>query len=61
MMDLVVGLGVALVFEGLLWALAPDTARRMAADLSELPNGRLQPVAWAIVGFGCFLVWLGRG
>ena len=61
MMDRVVGLGVALVLEGLLWALAPDTARRMAADLAALPNGRLVPVAWSLVAVGCFLVWLIRG
>ena len=61
MNDLLVGLGVALVFEGLLWALVPDAARRMAADLAAIPNNRLTPVAWGIVAAGCLLVWMVRG
>jgi uncharacterized protein YjeT (DUF2065 family) len=61
MLDLVAGLGIALVLEGLLWALAPDTARRMVLELSGLDPERLRPVAWGAVAAGCFLVWLVRG
>lgn len=61
MSDLVVGLGVALVLEGLLWALAPDAARRMAAEMARLPTGRVQLAALFAVALGVFLVWLARG
>ncbi len=49
MLDLVAGLGIALVLEGLLWALAPDTARRMLVDLANLEPERLRPLAWGAV------------
>jgi uncharacterized protein len=61
MTDLIAGLGVALVLEGLLWALAPDAARRMIDELSNLADGQLIRVAWGVVAFGCLLVWLTRG
>ncbi len=61
MIDLVAGLGIAIVLEGLLWALAPDFARRMVREMGELPAGQLQAAAWGMVGFGLVLVWLTRG
>ncbi len=61
MTDLIAGLGIALVLEGLLWALAPGLAQRMIADLSRLAEGQLRAVAWGVVGAGCLLVWLTRG
>ncbi|PPC85330.1 MAG: hypothetical protein CTY31_09835 [Hyphomicrobium sp.] len=61
MSDLLAGLGVALVLEGMLWALAPDMARRMLAEMASLANTRLQPVALGVVAFGVFIVWLARG
>lgn len=61
MSDLLAGLGVALVFEGLLWALAPNAARRMAAQISSVPAGQLQVAALAAVAVGVGLVWLARG
>ena len=33
--DLLAGLGIALVLEGLLWALAPDAARRMIVEIAS--------------------------
>ena len=61
MNDLVAGLGIALVLEGLLWALAPDAARRMIAEMSSLAESQLRSFAWIIVVAGCVLVWLTRG
>jgi uncharacterized protein YjeT (DUF2065 family) len=61
MNDLIAGLGIALVLEGALWALAPNAARRMIADLENVPAGRLQAVALAVAAAGVFLVWLARG
>jgi uncharacterized protein YjeT (DUF2065 family) len=61
MNDLLAGLGVALVIEGLFWALAPDAARRMLAQLAGVANSRLQPAALVAVAAGVGLVWLARG
>ena len=61
MNDLVAGLGIALVFEGLLWALRPDLGRRMVREMASLEDGRLRGFAWLVVAVGCLLVWLVRG
>jgi len=61
MTDLIAGLGIALVLEGLLWALLPDTARRMIYDMANLPEQQLRIVAWTVVAGGCLLVWFARG
>jgi len=61
MSALVAGLGVALVLEGLLWALAPDLARRIVAQIAGLANSRIQMAAVVAVAFGVLLVWLVRG
>lgn len=61
MIDLVAGIGIALVIEGLFWALAPDAGKRMVAQMSSLADGQLRAVAWVVVATGCFLVWLARG
>jgi uncharacterized protein len=61
MNDLVTGLGIALVIEGLLWALAPETGKRMAAEMANLDDSQLRAVAWLVVAAGCVLVWLVRG
>ena len=61
MADLAAGLGIALVLEGLLWALAPELARRMVRDMAELDPARLRPVAWGVVAAGGLVGGLVRG
>lgn len=61
MTDLIAGLGIAIVLEGMLWALAPDFARRMVREISQLEGRQLQAAAWGMVAIGLFLVWLTRG
>ena len=61
MNDILAGFGVAIVFEGLLWALAPNFGRRMAHDLAGLPERQLAVCAWGMIAAGFFLVWLARG
>lgn len=61
MNDLLAGLGIALVLEGLLWGLAPGTARRLIAELATMGAGQLRSVAWIVVAIGCVIVWLARG
>lgn len=61
MTDLLAGLGIAIVLEGMLWALAPDFARRMVREMAALEGRQLQGGAWGMVAIGLFLVWLTRG
>jgi uncharacterized protein len=58
MSDLLTALGLVLVIEGLLYALAPHVARRMMNAAQEMSDDqlRLGGVVAAIVGVG--VVWL---
>ena len=57
MNDLLAGLAIALVLEGLLWALAPDAARRMVRDIASLPGQQIAGVAWVMVAAGVVMFW----
>lgn len=61
MHDLLVALGLVLVIEGLIWAVAPDTGRRLLEIASQMPNRSLQIAGWSAVGLGMAIVWLLRG
>jgi hypothetical protein len=61
MSDLVLGLGLVLVIEGLLWALAPHMAESFIEAIRELPLGRRRQIGWGCIAAGAFLVWLVRG
>ena len=61
MNDLIAGLGIAMVIEGLLWALVPDATRRTVREVAGLDDRRLKPIAWGAVAAGLFLVWAVRG
>lgn len=51
-------LGVALVLEGLIWALAPAGMRRAMRLLLRETDPALRAVGLAAVAAGLFLVWL---
>ena len=61
MHDLLVALGLVLVIEGLIWAVAPDTGRRLMELASQTPNSSLQVAGWSAVALGVAIVWLLRG
>jgi uncharacterized protein len=61
MSDLIVGFGLVLVIEGLLWALAPQLAIRFLEAASAAPESTLRIAGWTAVGVGAGLVWLIRG
>ncbi len=61
MSDLIVGFGLVLVMEGLLWALAPGMARRLLEIASETTPATLRNSGWIAVAAGLALVWLVRG
>ena len=59
--DLIIGLGIAFLIEGALYALWPQGMRRMMAMvLDQPPNAlRIGGLSLAVIGLG--LVWMVRG
>ncbi|MEA1675659.1 DUF2065 domain-containing protein [Nitrospirillum sp. BR 11163] len=60
MNDLLTGAAVALVLEGVCYALMPGTMRRLAARMAETPADRLRWAGLAGACIGVGLVWLAR-
>jgi uncharacterized protein YjeT (DUF2065 family) len=61
MTDLLVGAGLVLVFEGLLWAAAPQLGLRMLVVAAQLPESVLRTAGAAAMTMGVIVVWLVRG
>ncbi len=61
MSDFVVGIGLVLVIEGLLFAAFPSFAKRLAASALESPEGILRISGVATAVLGTVIVWLVRG
>lgn len=59
--DLVVALGLVLVIEGLVLALAPGMPKRMVAVLAAAPESRLRLGGLLAIALGVGVVWLMRG
>lgn len=59
--DLTVALGLVLVIEGLLWALAPQVGLHLLAAAVERPQKTLRTFGWVAVATGIALVWFIRG
>ncbi|WP_088348037.1 MULTISPECIES: DUF2065 domain-containing protein [Rhodomicrobium] len=60
MNDFLVGLGLVLVIEGLLWALAPGLAFRLLEIAATTPEQRLRTGGAIAVAAGVLLIWLVR-
>ena len=56
-----IGFGVALVMEGIAYALFPDAMRRVMARVLVMPEGSLRMAGLASVVLGVGIVWLFRG
>jgi hypothetical protein len=61
MSNLLVALGLVLVIEGTLWALAPGLGRKLLQAAAETPESNLRLVGAAAVALGVFVIWLVRG
>ena len=61
MSDLVVGLGLVLVVEGLIWALAPSLGTRMLEAAAAMPHHALRIAGTFAVAAGVVIVWMVRG
>lgn len=53
-------LGLVLVVEGLVWALAPRLIEEMLAALAALPEGARRTLGLAALAIGVLLVWWAR-
>ena len=58
MQDLVVGLGLVLVIEGLLYALFPGGIRQMAKMAEQVPDQTLRVGGVVALALGVLVVWL---
>lgn len=61
MSDLLVGVGLVFVIEGLLWALVPAFGLRMLEAASQMPESSLRLGGAVAVAIGVVIVWLVRG
>lgn len=61
MNDILVGLGLLLVAEGLIWALSPRSAVRLLEVAARTPEQVLRTAGTVTVAAGCGIVWLVRG
>ena len=61
MSDLLVGFGLVMVIEGLLWAASPELALKLLAVAAQTPERALRMAGTAAIGAGLLLVWLVRG
>ena len=61
MSDLLVAVGLVLVFEGLLWAAAPQVALKLLTTAAQTPEQTLRAGGAAAVVAGLVIVWLIRG
>lgn len=61
MSELLVAVGLFLVIEGLVYALAPSFVRRMAEALPQISDQQMRVFGLAAVCFGVFVVWIVKG
>lgn len=61
MTDFVVAVGLVLVIEGLLWALAPRLGLKLLAAATQTPEQSLRVGGAVAIAVGVALVWLVRG
>lgn len=61
MSDFVAALGLVLVIEGILYALAPNWMRRLAKEAMRTPDESLRVGGLVAVGLGVAVVWAVRG
>jgi uncharacterized protein len=61
MSDLAVALGLVLVIEGSLWALAPRSGRRLLEATAGVPETSLRLAGTLAVAVGVLVIWVVRG
>jgi uncharacterized protein YjeT (DUF2065 family) len=61
MSDLIVAIGMVLVIEGLIWALAPRAAVKVLQAAADMPEQTLRIIGACVVAAGVVIVWFVRG
>jgi uncharacterized protein YjeT (DUF2065 family) len=61
MSDLTVALGLVLVIEGALWALAPGIGRKMLEATAGMPEQTVRLAGAVAVAAGVLVIWVVRG
>jgi uncharacterized protein YjeT (DUF2065 family) len=61
MYDLLVGIGLVLVIEGLLWAMAPRLGVDMLEAAARTPQSTLRLYGCIAIAAGAAIVWVVRG
>jgi uncharacterized protein YjeT (DUF2065 family) len=61
MSNFLVALGLVLVIEGTLWALAPGLGRRLLEAAAETPESTLRLFGASAVALGVLVIWLVHG
>jgi uncharacterized protein len=61
MSTLVVALGLVLVIEGALWALAPGLGRKFLETTAGMPESTLRMAGAVAAVSGVLLIWIVRG
>lgn len=61
MTDLIVGIAIALVIEGLIYAAFPNQVKAMLAEFLNTPSSTLRAGGLFVLALGVFIVWLVRG
>ena len=60
MSELVTAIGLVLVIEGLLYAVAPGRLKTMAEFASRMPDDMLRNAGIVAVALGVAVVWIGK-
>ena len=61
MSDLIVGIGLVFVIEGLLYAVFPNAMRKMVEDITKLPDANLRGIGLFALIIGVVIVWAVKG
>jgi uncharacterized protein YjeT (DUF2065 family) len=61
MSNLAVALGLVLVIEGALWALAPGLGRKFLEATAEMPESTLRLAGATAAALGVLVIWFVRG
>jgi uncharacterized protein YjeT (DUF2065 family) len=58
---ILLGLGLVLVFEGLVFALAPSRLEELVKLIAEMPLDTRRTIGLGAMAIGLVLVWVARG
>ncbi len=61
MSDLIVGIGLVFVIEGLFYAAFPNAMRKMVEDITKLPDSNIRMIGLFALLIGVAIVWAIRG